>query len=118
MSFMRYGYPLRHFKGETKSYVFPTIFKGKEYIEDYDDTYKDNASFIELIGRYVEEVTKDEKYARKIIEILAKKLRVEYKLRKKPLTFEQQTKLMEKRMKKFRESKEGKRFYKKFGDKK
>jgi hypothetical protein len=90
MSYQRWGYPLEYFKtGDSKSYVF--VHCGdlenniKDYVEDYDDEYKDNKSLIELIGRFIVHETKDEKYAWKMVKILAKKLRVEKDLREKPL---------------------------------
>lgn len=74
---MRCGYPLRYFStGETKSYVFSD---GKN-ITDYADDYEDNKSFCELIGNFVERATGDEKYAFKIVKILAKKMKVDNSL--------------------------------------
>lgn len=90
MSFMRCGYPLRYFrKGETEFYVFPSEFKGKEYIEDYDSDYKDDKSFAELIGNFVKSATGNEEYAFKIVKLLAKKLGIENELRKNPLTVDE-----------------------------
>ena len=54
-------------------------------IEDYDDTYGDNRSLIELIGTFIRRATDDEKYAWKMVQVLAKKLGVESELREKPL---------------------------------
>ena len=106
MSYMRMNYPLRYFKGNSKSYVFHcSHHKRKKYdfVEDYNDQYKDNASFCELIGNIVMRETSDEKYSEKIIKILAKKLRVEYKLRKIPLTYDQWWKLANKNLEKFKQ---------------
>lgn len=131
---MRCGYPLKYFKGNSKSYVFVGSFptkecmikykKGKklkdpsdyeEYVEDYGDNYRDNASFCELIGTIVGRETNDKEYAEKIMKILAKKLRVEHKLRKKPLTTDQWFDLTHKNLMKFKKSKEGKRLFKLIG---
>lgn len=130
MSYMRMGWALEYFKGKTKSYVFVGGYPTKEgmkkrkagkkltekdyidVVQDYGDRYKDNASFCELIRTFVSRQTGDEKYADKIMKVLAKKLRVEHKLRKKPLTFKQHSKEMGKIMKKFNESPEGKRMNK------
>jgi hypothetical protein len=90
MSYIRWGSPLTRFTGESKSYVFGTCNNpelGKKsyeelhkngnckfcYTEDYDDSYENNPSFIELISRIVARQT-DEKYAAKICRILAIKL--------------------------------------------
>lgn len=113
MSFQRYNYPLIYFDGKSKSYVFPTSFKGKDYIEDYGDIYKDNVSFIELIGKYVRMATDNQEYSEKIIKILAKKLRVEHKLRKKPLTDKEFFKLVDKQMVEFRKDKLYKKIFEK-----
>lgn len=94
MSYMRMGYYLKYFKtGKTKSYIFGTKYKKKSYVEDYDDKYGDNKSFCELIGGFVRNATENEEYAWKIVKILAKKLKVDKDLRKKPLTIEQEIKL-------------------------
>ena len=88
MSFIRPGHPLDYFKGESHSYVFPTSYKKNQrtikYIEDYGDEYRDNATFAELLTRFVLFETKDKKYAWKIAKVLAKKLNV--KLRPHKLT--------------------------------
>lgn len=127
MSYMRNGYPLKHFKGLSKYYVFlgsyPTkegykkYKKGKKltdkdyenHIQDYDAKYEDNLSFIELIGKFIERETKDEKYALKIMTILAKKLKVKQHMRKKQISDKEYWDTMNKEMKKFKKS----RFYKK-----
>lgn len=72
MSYMRTSYPLKYFKGESKSYVF---FDGYS-IMDYGDKYDDDKSFIELIGRIVLRETNDKEYAEKIIKTLAKKMNI------------------------------------------
>lgn len=93
---MRCGWPLKYFKtGETKSYVFPTSgTKGEEVIEDYGDDYKDNKSFCELIHNFVWRATESDKYATKIMDILAMKLGVYSELLDKPKTDEEVFKLM------------------------
>jgi len=85
MSFIRMGYPLNYFEGESKSYVFPSSYKGKDYVEDYEDKYDDNATFAELLVTFVYRETKDKEYAWKIAGILEKKIRG-IKRRKKPLS--------------------------------
>ncbi|MBE3114813.1 MAG: hypothetical protein IMZ59_04760 [Actinobacteria bacterium] len=84
---MRWGYPLEYFKtGKSAYYVFLHCGEGNEdYMEDYGETYKDDKSLIELIGRIIYHETKDEKYTWKMVKILAKKLGVEDDLREKPL---------------------------------
>lgn len=73
VSYMRSPYPLRHFKGESKSYVY----HNGAFVEDYGDGYENNESFIELIGRFIERETGDEAYAMKIMKVLSEKLGVE-----------------------------------------
>jgi len=79
MSYQRWGSPLDYFKtGESKSYVY--LHGGEDnndFIEDYDDEYKDNKSLVELLGVFIVRETGDEKYAWKMVKILAKKLGVE-----------------------------------------
>jgi hypothetical protein len=101
MSYMRYGYPLRYFKtGKSKSYVFVSGRKyGPDYVSDYNDEYKDNRSFCELIGKIILHETKDEDYAWKMVRVLAKKLGIQKQLRKKPLAFEEEVKLIFKEQK-------------------
>jgi hypothetical protein len=83
MSYQRYGYPLKYFKtGESESYVFCHV---GGYVEDYNDNYEDNKSLIDLVGRIILCETKDEKYAWKMVKVLAKKFDVEDDLRAKPL---------------------------------
>jgi hypothetical protein len=86
MSYMRVGYPLRYFMGLTESYIWRT---DDNIVEDYGDNYKNNPSFIELIGRYVKMATKDEKYFMKIMKILATKLDCSDKMRDHELTYEE-----------------------------
>ena len=121
---MRNGYPLKYFKGMSQSYVFLCSYPTKEgykkhkkgkklkypedydsFVQDYDDKYKDNLSFIELIGKIIEHETKDEKYALKIMTILAEKLKVKQHMRKKPLTFDQWWGLTKKETDKFKKTK-------------
>ena len=85
---MRCGWAFKYFKeGFTKEYVFlsaPGKEGEKDFIEDYNSKYEDNKSFCELIGEFVERITKDEEYAFKIVKILAKKLKCDKDLLKKP----------------------------------
>ena len=128
---MRNGYPLKYFKGISNYYVFSCAYPTKEgykkykkgkklkypkdydsFIQDYYADYKDNLSFIELIGKIIEHETKDEKYALKIMTILAEKLKVKQYMRKKPLTFDQWWGIMNKEMKKFKKTREYKKINK------
>jgi hypothetical protein len=81
MSYQRWGYPLEYFKtGNSHSYVYLHCSdeeRMEDYIEDYDDKYKDNKSLVELIGIFIARETGDEKYAWKMVKVLAKKLGVE-----------------------------------------
>lgn len=87
MSFMRCGYPLKYFRtGKTSYYIFPTDYKEQYYIEDYDTDYSDNKSFVELMARFVEIATENKGYAFKMAKILAKKLGIEKKMRRTPLS--------------------------------
>jgi hypothetical protein len=81
---MRYGYPLTYFKtGESSYYVFAHC---DGFVEDYKTKYEDDKSLIELIGNFIERETGDEKYALKMVKVLAKKFGVEKDLREKPMT--------------------------------
>lgn len=78
MSYIRMGHPLRYFKGNSKEYVYPST---DGYVEDYYSDYNDDASFCELIEEFVDRATRDKKYSLKIMKILAKKLKIEHKLK-------------------------------------
>lgn len=78
MSYIRAGHPLRYFKGDSKNYVYPST---GGYVEDYNSDYENNATFCELIEKFVYRATCDKKYSLKIMKILAKKLKIESKLR-------------------------------------
>lgn len=86
MSYMRSPYPLEHFYGITESYVFPHT---SGFVEDYGDSYHNNPSFIELIGRFVRDATGDEEYSDKLIRVLAKKLGCDHLLRDHFMTYEE-----------------------------
>ena len=108
MSYLRSGHPLKHFEGNSESYVFTSCgFTNEQtgedhppYIEDYDDKYKDNATFAQLIINIAQRELDDEKFVWKLAGVLAKKLNI--KRRKKPLTIEQYFKLMDENMKEFK----------------
>jgi hypothetical protein len=87
MSFMRPGHPLRYFMGLSKSYVWSDY---DHIIEDYSDDYKNNMSFVELVGRFAKRSTEDEQYSIKIMQVLAAKLGCLDKMRKHKLTREEQ----------------------------
>ncbi len=103
MSYIRMNNLLRYFEGFSEAYVFPSCGEsGKEdYIEDYDDKYEDNATFADLLVRFVYLETKDKDYAWKIAGILENKL-PGIKRRPKPLTDKQFTDLMFKRKKNYK----------------
>lgn len=111
MSYMRSGYPLKYFKGKSKSYVFPSSYKkGKKWIDyicDYNDKYEDNCSFIELLANIIQDEVKDEEYTFKIVKMLAKKLKVENRLRRrnKPISEEEYFRLAVDDIRKFQKSK-------------
>ncbi len=110
MSYIRSGQPLIFFEGFSKAYVFLSSASGKkDYVEDYGNEYKDNATFAELLVKFVLRETNDKKYAWKIAGILEKKL-PGTKRRKKPLSFNEWWALLDKEMKRF-EKGEGKEFF-------
>lgn len=74
MSYMRIGYPLEYFKGESQSYVFESF---GNFVEDYDDKYEDTASFAELLISFLNDITDDKEYVWKIANVLGKKLGIE-----------------------------------------
>lgn len=78
MSYIRIGHPLKYFKGNSKDYVYPST---DGYVEDYNSDYEDNVTFCELIEKFVFRSTGDKSYSLKIMKILAKKLKIENKLR-------------------------------------
>jgi len=68
MSYIRFEEKLRFFKKAKSSYyVFPHV---DGHVEDYDASYGDILSFIDIIGRIVENETGDHKYAFKIVRKL------------------------------------------------
>ncbi len=87
---MRSPYPLRWFRDFSRSYVYPTLLEdNKIEVIDYGDEYENNPSFIELLGRFVERVTGDEKYTVKVMRILAEKFGCAHKMRDHKLTSEE-----------------------------
>lgn len=80
------GHPLDYFKGISSSYVFPT---SGNTIEDYGDTYDDDANFADLILNIIQREVKDDAFTWKIASILAKKLNITDKLRDHKLTYEE-----------------------------
>lgn len=79
MSYQRIGYDLEYFKtGKSKSYVFAHV---EGFVQDYNDKYDDTKSLLDLIGRFIECETRDKRYAKKIVRVLAKKLNLEKELR-------------------------------------
>lgn len=99
------GHPLEFFKGESKSYVFCSVGKKKPYMEDYGDKFRDNANFADLLLYIIERETEDEKWTWKIAKILAKKLRIEDKLRPHKLSYEEYEKEHEKIIKRRKKKK-------------
>ena len=79
MSYIRPGRKLIFMKGTSKSYVYPS-FNG---VIDYGDDYKNNESFCELMRGFVWRATEDEKYANKMLTVLATKLGISDKVNKK-----------------------------------
>jgi hypothetical protein len=93
---MRAGSPLWYFsKGESDWYIFPT----DDGVEDYDADYQNNKSFCELMGNIVLRESKDEKYALKIVRILARKLGCSEDLLDKRKSCEDWYKEMDKKIK-------------------
>lgn len=77
MSFIRCGHDLRDFEGESELYVFHYEDGfGNTWIEDYDATYEDNASFAQLLLNISRRVIDDKDYIEKLKTILSKKLNV------------------------------------------
>lgn len=123
MSYQRAGYPLVYFKGISKSYVFPEIYprvkKPRNYDEhpedyetkvcDYSASYRDTASFADLLLRIILRETNDIEWTFKIAKVLAKKLKIENKLRDHTLTFDEWNKESNKLMQEFQNSKEYKK---------
>ena len=93
MSYMRAGWDLKYVEGVSKDYVFASIKKGKEYIQDYGGI--SDEGFIELLIQ--EWKTEDLIFKNHLIKRLADRLKV--KLRKKPLEWDIISKRMNKRSK-------------------
>lgn len=103
MSYIRPAHPLRYFDDISKEFVFLSVGRydsglttdksdNKDFVEDYDTTYSHLPSFIELIGNIIERETNDDKYAFKIVSILAERLNV--KMRNKKLDDDEYDKIM------------------------
>lgn len=102
MSYMRAGWPLTYFEGESKLYVFSSVKDGypkdkTTFVEDYDSEYKDNASLAELLIEFIERATGDKEYAWKMAGVLAKKLKI--KRRKRQLSSKEAIDMMERLVK-------------------
>ena len=79
MSYIRGGFKFKWFKtGVSDLYVFP---HSDGFIQDYKADYKDDRSFIELIGIIIWRETGSLEYANKMVGILAKKLGLKDDLR-------------------------------------
>lgn len=85
MSYIRGSSVYRYVDGISEDYIFPTEYKKKIFIEDYGKI--SNETIIELLYRYFET---EDKFGLKdyLLKKLAKRLRV--KLRKNPLTVDQE----------------------------
>jgi len=79
MSYMRIGYPMKWFVTDSSYYVF---LHSEGHMEDYNEDYGDPCSLIELIGNFILRETGDEKYATKMVRILAQRMKV-YRFLKK-----------------------------------
>ena len=95
MSYLRMGHPLTWFKGDSNAYVFLSDVG----IEDYDNTYENLPTLIELLGVIVTRETGDEGFAEKLIRVLASKLGVADQLREQPLSDQEYLDLIIKRSK-------------------
>jgi len=78
MSYIRYGHPLQWFNDESTEYVYGC---GEHQIEDYNSTYNNLPSLVELMGHMVMWQTGDFGYATKMVVILACRLGIKHKLR-------------------------------------
>jgi len=82
MSYLRMGHPLTWFKGNSDAYIFLSDVG----IQDYDATYEDLPTLIELIGVITARETGDDFFAEKLVRLLAVKLGVQNELRAQPLS--------------------------------
>lgn len=73
---MRTGHPLKHFMGESKYYIFPTVCGDDSHIEDYGESYDDLPSLVELLGTFIKRESGDEEYADRMVLILSDKLNI------------------------------------------
>lgn len=90
MSYIRAGWPMLFVEADSPDYVYLTGKDGEEYIED--GGLISNEGLIEIIARNLP--NKDGVLFKYILKKLSEKLKV--KLREKPLTDEEQIKIMEK----------------------
>jgi hypothetical protein len=91
ISYIRAGHELKWFDDTSASYVFPSVGMNCAnhmmplnnfehgtpcdcFVEDYGDKYPHAPTFIELIGKLIWRETDDEKYATKMVIILAHKM--------------------------------------------
>ena len=93
MSYVRYNEPLKYFKGVSNCYVFPTYKKSDDengeninFIEDYDSTFSDKLTLLDIVCRIVQHETDDEKFTLKIAKALAKITNSGAALRPLPIT--------------------------------
>jgi len=95
MSYIRMGSPYKYLEGfSSNDYVFPTKYKGKEFIEDYGSI--SNETIVELLLRFGDQ--RDDLILTQMGIRLAENLNI--KLRKKPLTDKQLSKKYFKEIKK------------------
>jgi len=95
MSYIRAGSPLKYVKGESEDYIWPY---DNDYIEDYGKI--SDKGFIELLFRYWK--PDDKRFKEHFIKRLAERLNV--KLRKKPLTDDEEMELIWKSLMEIRKS--------------
>lgn len=94
MSYMRFGAKLRWFEGTSKEYIY-----GGSDNELYDwhscvSGGDGNEQWIELVGRMLFRETGDRKFCNAVVEKLAKKYKVDNKLREvyiHPLGYDEET---------------------------
>lgn len=82
MSYIRYGSIYKYVEGESTDYIFSTIGT----IEDYGSI--SNETIVELLFTFAEKGDDDDLMMSQMAKRLAENLNI--KLRRKPLTFEQQ----------------------------
>ena len=83
MSYMRFGHKLRWFEGNSEEYIYCA---DKDTLIDWEGCVcggHGNEQWIELVGRILFRETKDRRFCNAIVEKLAKKYKVDNKLREK-----------------------------------